>query len=204
LEIARQFEESDSRIHMVHLEQKGRGRALRKVWTESDADILSYMDVDLSTDLEAFAPLLESLATGGFDLAIGSRLLEASETIRGFKREVISRSYNFLIKAALRTHFSDAQCGFKAITRETAQKLLPLTEDDCWFFDTELLVLAEKLGYRIYDLPVRWVDDEDSRVRILNTAIEDLKGLLRLRRKFVEGKYEAHLVHRLSASKLRT
>jgi len=203
-QIARQLEQADSSVHVVHLDQKGRGRALRKVWNESDADILSYMDVDLSTDLKAFPSLIEALVTGGFDLAIGSRLLEHSETTRGFKREVLSRSYNLLIKAALRTHFSDAQCGFKAITRDAAKKLLPLVEDNAWFFDTELLVLAEKLGYRIHDLPVHWVDDTDSRVRILNTAFEDLKGLIRLRRKFAKGDYEGHLVDRLPASRLRT
>lgn len=204
LDVARQLKEKNQTLNVVHLEQKGRGRALRKVWTESDADILSYMDVDLSTDLKAFPQLLESLVSGGFDLATGSRLLETSETIRGFKREMISRSYNLLIKSSLHTNFSDAQCGFKAITREATQKLLPLVEDNAWFFDTELLVLAEKLGYRIYDLAVRWVDDSDSRVRILNTTFEDLKGLMRLRRKLARGEYEGHLVRRLTASRLRT
>jgi glycosyltransferase involved in cell wall biosynthesis len=182
VEIARGFVASHSNVRLVHLEEKGRGRALRKAWLESGADICSYMDVDLSTDLSAFGPLIEAVTTGGFDLAVGSRLLVGSAIRRGWKREFISRGYNRLIKVLCHTRFSDAQCGFKALTRRAAAALLPLVADENWFFDTELLVWAERLGYRICDLPVQWTDDSDSRVKILSTAIEDLKGLLRLRR----------------------
>jgi glycosyltransferase involved in cell wall biosynthesis len=169
-------------VRVLRLEEPGRGRALKRAWRESPADILSYMDVDLSTDLAAFCPLIEPLADGCFDVAIGSRLLPASSTTRGWKRDLISRCYNRLIKVAFGTRFADAQCGFKAITRTAAAALLPLVKDDAWFFDTELLILAEKLGYRVFEVPVRWVDDSDSHVRIWKTAIEDLKGLLRVRR----------------------
>ncbi|MBI3416365.1 MAG: glycosyltransferase family 2 protein [Verrucomicrobia bacterium] len=182
-------------VRLIHLDEKGRGRALKKVWLESEADILTYMDVDLSTDLSAYVPLVESLTSGQFDLAVGSRLLAASQTNRGFKRESISRGYNWLVKAFFHTRFSDAQCGFKAITRQAAQELLPLVEDTGWFFDTELLVLAEKLGYRICDLPVRWTDDPDSRVKIVPTAIDDVKGLIRVWRNFKQGKYPANREH---------
>lgn len=176
------------KVRVVRLEGRGRGRALKKVWGESQADILSYMDVDLSTDLKCFPPLIECLLSGHFDIAVGSRLLEASRTTRGFKREFISRGYNLLVKGLFRTQFSDAQCGFKGITKKAAIQLLPLVEDNNWFMDTELLILAEALGYRIFDMPVRWVDNSDSRVRICQTAWEDLRGLLRVRRVVRQGR----------------
>jgi glycosyltransferase involved in cell wall biosynthesis len=188
-EIARCLSRAHEGVRVVHLDEKGRGRAVKKVWNESAGDILSYMDVDLSTDLNAFPPLIESLISGGFDMATGSRLLKPSLTTRGFKREMISRCYNILVKALFHTQFSDAQCGFKAVTRKAAEELLPLVEDTGWFMDTELLVLAEKLGWRIFDLPVRWTDDSDSRVKIWSTAIADIEGLIRLRRNFAAGKY---------------
>jgi glycosyltransferase involved in cell wall biosynthesis len=190
-EIARLFSDKHPGVRVVHLDQKGRGRAIKKVWNESQANVLSYMDVDLSTDLSALPPLIEALLSGAFDVATGSRLLKPSLTTRGFRREIISRGYNLLIKLFFHTRFSDAQCGFKAITREVASRLLPLVEDNEWFMDTELLILAERLGHRIFDLPVRWVDDSDSRVKILTTALEDLRGLARLKRNFAKGNYNS-------------
>ena len=170
------------RVAWSRLEIRGRGRALRKAWLESDADILTYMDVDLSTGLAAFPPLVRAIGEEGFDLAVGSRLMKgASVSKRTLKREITSRSYNTIIKAAFFTRFSDAQCGFKAISSSAAQALIPKVQDQGWFFDSELLILAEKGGYRIKDIPVRWVDDPDTRVRVVKTAVDDLKGLYRLR-----------------------
>ncbi len=189
LEVAQGLASTHQQVRVVHLEQKGRGGALRAVWSASSARILSYMDVDLSTDLAAFPPLVEALIGGGFDLATGSRLLKPSLTSRGWKRETLSRGYNRLIRILFRTGFSDAQCGFKALTRRAATELIPQVEDNGWFMDTELLILAERLGYRIFDLPVMWVDDTDSRVKIWSTAIADLRGLIRLRRKLDRGRY---------------
>ncbi len=183
-ELAREF----STVRAVHIPSRGRGGAIKKVWRESDADILSYIDCDLSTDLSYFPPLIEALAIGGYDLAIGSRLRHAHLTTRSLKREVISRGYNLLIKFLFRASFSDAQCGFKAITRQAGKVLLPLVKDDGWFMDTELLLIAERLGYSVCDLPVRWIDDTDSRVNIFDTAVRDLCGLVRLRRDFLLGK----------------
>jgi len=191
LAIAQRFSETYSAVRVVHLDQKGRGRAIKNVWSDSNADVLSYMDVDLSTELCVFPPLIEGLLGGGFDVAIGSRLLKPSGIKRGLKREFISRSYNLLIKAFFMTEFSDAQCGFKAVTRDTANALLPLVEDNGWFMDTELLILAEKLNYRIFDLPVLWVDDDDTRVKIWKTAWDDIKGLVRLRRNLAAGIYSS-------------
>jgi glycosyltransferase involved in cell wall biosynthesis len=167
-------------VRAVRLEQPGRGRALRAIWSQSDAEVLAYMDVDLSTDLNALLPLVAPLLSGHSDLAIGTRLARGSRVIRGPKREVISRCYNVLLRACLGARFTDAQCGFKAIRRERAQVLLPLTQDTGWFFDTELLVLAERAGLRIHEVPVDWIDDLDSRVDIVATALADLRGMARL------------------------
>jgi glycosyltransferase involved in cell wall biosynthesis len=168
-------------VGYVHLDQKGRGRALRKAWTESDADVVSYMDVDLSTDLSAFRPLIDSLLSGTYDVAIGSRLAKGAQVQRGLKRDFISRTYNLIIKLMFWHHFSDAQCGFKAITRRAVRDIVPLIQDQAWFFDSELLLLAERMGYKISEVPVTWEDDPDSRVKIANTAWEDIKGLFRVR-----------------------
>lgn len=174
-------EEHPEEVSVVHLPQKGRGRALRTAWMGSDADVLAYMDVDLSTDLSALPPLVEAIATDKYDLAIGSRLARGAQTTRSSQREVISRAYNLLIKAIHFTHFSDAQCGFKAISRCAAHELLLVVKSNGWFFDTELLILAEKGGYPIKEIPVRWVEDPDTRVKIGSTVAEDILGLLRLR-----------------------
>ena len=174
--LARDFDE----VRAVRMEQPGRGRALRAVWSQSDAEVLAYMDVDLSTDLNALLPLVAPLLSGHSDVAIGTRLARGSRVIRGPKRELISRGYNLLLHACMGARFSDAQCGFKAIRRDQARALLPLTRDTGWFFDTELLVLAERAGLRIHEVPVDWVDDLDSRVDVVATALADLRGMLRL------------------------
>jgi glycosyltransferase involved in cell wall biosynthesis len=202
VEIAKQIAQQHGCVKVLHLEEPGRGRALKTAWAQSEADILAYMDVDLSTDLSGFFPLIQPLANGEYDLATGSRLLPGSVTNRSLNREVISRWYNALVKAMFNIRFSDAQCGFKAITRAAAARLLPLIEDDGWFMDTELLVVAEKLGYRILDLPVRWCEHgsvpgpsakrslrRKSRVKILRTVAADLRGLVRLHRTLRSGKY---------------
>ena len=167
-------------VAAMHLPRKGRGYALRAAWSTSSAPVVAYMDVDLSTSLPALLPLVAPLLSGHRDVAIGSRLAPGAHVVRGPKRELISRAYNLLLKTTLRGHFSDAQCGFKAMRRDAAQKLLPLVEDNEWFFDTELLVTAERLGLRIGEVPVDWVDDPDSRVHIVSTALDDLRGVRRL------------------------
>ena len=174
-------------VHAVHMELPGRGRALRAIWSQSEAEVLAYMDVDLSTDLNALLPLVAPLLSGHSDLAIGTRLARGSRVIRGPKRELISRGYNLLLRTLMGARFSDAQCGFKAIRRDQARALLPLTRDTGWFFDTELLVLAERAGLRIHEVPVDWIDDLDSRVDIIATALADLRGMARLGAGFARG-----------------
>ncbi|GHF62144.1 sugar translocase [Amycolatopsis bartoniae] len=181
--LAREFAE----VEVHHLDQKGRGRALKAVWSTSDAPVLAYMDVDLSTDLAALGPLVAPLVSGHSDLAIGSRLARGARVVRGPKREFISRCYNLILRGTLAAKFSDAQCGFKAIRADVAKQLLPLVEDTGWFFDTELLVLAQRAGLRTHEVPVDWVDDPDSSVDIVATATADLKGVARMIRGFATG-----------------
>ena len=169
-----------AKVKYHHLPQKGRGRALRAVWLESDADIVSYMDVDLSTDLVHFPQMVEALGSG-YHVAVGSRLSRDSVVARGFKREFISRGYNLMVKALFFTPFPDAQCGFKALTQQAARAIVPAIKNENWFFDTELLIIAAKRGYRIKSVPVKWNDDPNSSVNVLKTATEDVRGLLRLR-----------------------
>jgi putative flippase GtrA len=188
LTVAHRLAAELSGVEVVHLDAKGRGRALRHVWSASDATVLAYMDVDLSTDLAALLPLVAPLVSGHSDVAIGSRLARGSRVVRGPKREVISRCYNVLLRSTLAARFSDAQCGFKAIRADVARRLLPLVEDTGWFFDTELLVLAERSGLRIHEVPVDWVDDPDSRVDIVATAAADLRGIVRLGRALGSGR----------------
>jgi glycosyltransferase involved in cell wall biosynthesis len=167
-------------VEVVHAPRKGRGLALREAWSRSEAQVVCYMDVDLSTDLRALLPLVAPLLSGHSDLAIGTRLARGARVVRGPKRELISRAYNRILRTVLRARFSDAQCGFKAVRGEVAHELLDDVRDDSWFFDTELLVLAQRRGLRIHEVPVDWVDDPDSRVAIVRTAVDDLRGVARL------------------------
>jgi glycosyltransferase involved in cell wall biosynthesis len=180
LAIARLLAEDLPGVRVLHLEEQGRGRALRAAWSASDAAVVAYMDVDLSTDLRALLPLVAPLLSGHSDLAIGSRLARGARVVRGPRREAISRTYNRLLRVSLHARFSDAQCGFKAVRADVARCLLPGVRNEAWFFDTELLMAAQRRGLRIHEVPVDWVDDPDSRVRILATALEDLRGIARL------------------------
>jgi len=188
LAIARRLADELDGVRVVHLDAKGRGRALHTAWLGSDAAVLAYMDVDLSTDLGALLPLVAPLVSGHSHLAIGTRLSRTSRVVRGPRRELISRAYNLVLRGALAARFSDAQCGFKAIRADAARELLPLVADTGWFFDTELLVLAERANLRIHEVPVDWVDDPDSRVDVVATAKADLRGVVRVGRDLAAGR----------------
>jgi putative flippase GtrA len=179
-EIARTLADDLDRVRVLRLEQKGRGRALRAAWSASRAAVVAYMDVDLSTDLHALLPLLAPLVSGHSEVAIGSRLARGSRVMRGPKREFISRTYNHILRVVLRARFTDAQCGFKAVRADALPELLGAVQDQSWFFDTELLIAAQRRGMRIHEVPVDWVDDPDSRVVIVSTALADLRGVARL------------------------
>jgi putative flippase GtrA len=187
LEVARRLAGELSDVDVVHLDAKGRGGALWAAWMGSSAEVVAYMDVDLSTDLCALMPLIAPLVSGHSDIAIGSRLVPSSRVVRGPKREFVSRSYNLMLRGVLGARFSDAQCGFKAVRADVARRLLPLVADTGWFFDTELLVIAERAGLRIHEVPVDWIDDPDSHVDILATALEDLRGCWRIGRALATG-----------------
>jgi putative flippase GtrA len=187
--VAAELAHATPEVRAIQLDRKGRGLALRHAWSTTDATVATYTDVDLSTGLDGFLPLVAPLISEHSDIAIGSRLARGSRVERGWKREVISRSYNLLLRSVARARFSDAQCGFKAIRVDVARQLLPLVENDNWFFDTELLLLAERNGLRVHEVPVDWVDDPDSRVDIVATAAEDIRGLVRVGRRVLDGSF---------------
>ena len=181
-EIVRKLSKEFQNVSYFRLEQKGRGRALKTAWSSSDSDLMSYMDIDLSTDLNIFPKLLQSVKNKDCSIAVGSRLLKSSNVIgRSIKRAFISRCYSFLFRTMFLVSFKDAQCGFKVVSRDVVDQLLPHVEDTGWFFDTELLILAEKTNYLVEEFPVRWVDDPYSSVKIISTAWKDIKGLARMR-----------------------
>jgi putative flippase GtrA len=179
-EIARALADDLDRVRVLRVARKGRGRALRAAWSGSRAAVVAYMDVDLSTDLHALLPLVAPLLSGHSEVAIGSRLARGSRVTRGPKREFISRTYNHILRTMLRARFTDAQCGFKAVRADVVHELLDAVRDESWFFDTELLIAAQRRGMRIHEVPVDWVDDPDSRVDIVSTALADLRGVARL------------------------
>jgi putative flippase GtrA len=181
-EVAASLAERYPGVNVLRLDRKGRGLALREAWLRSTADVVAYMDVDLSTGLDALFPLIAPLLTGHSDIAVGTRLAPGSRVIRGARREIVSRAYNSIIKLSHGARFSDAQCGFKAMRTDVARALLPHVRDDSWFFDTELLLLAEHNGLRIHEVPVDWMEDVDSRVDVVSTATDDLRGLVRVAR----------------------
>ena len=187
-EIAKNLSRKYSDVRVIKLKKRGRGRALKKAWSMSNSDILSYMDVDLSTELNAFPPMINAISNG-YHVGTGTRLAKESKTKRVFKREFISRTYNILIKLILWTKYSDAQCGFKAIDKHTFQKLLPNLKDNEWFFDTELLTIAEKRGLKIYEIPVTWIEDMDSRVNIIDTAYKYIRDIIKLKARLTLKKF---------------
>jgi glycosyltransferase involved in cell wall biosynthesis len=194
--LAQRLAQSRAGVHAVHLDRKGRGLALRTAWASSPAQVVAYMDVDLATGLDALLPLVAPLLSGHSDLAIGTRLARGATVVRGTQREATSRLYNLLVHVTMRSGFSDAQCGFKALRADVARALLPLVEDDGWFFDTELLVLAERNGLRIHEVPVDWVDDPRSSVHVVRTAVSDMAGLLRMLVGLAAGRGRAEVANR--------
>ncbi len=191
--IARSLARELDGVRALQVAQKGRGGALKLAWLRSDAEVVAYMDADLSTDLDALLPLVAPLISGHSDLSIGSRLSNGARVVRSAKRELISRCYNLLLHLTLHVKVRDAQCGFKAMRADAARRLLPQVEDQRWFFDTELLVLAERAGLRIHEVAVDWTEDSDSRVDVFATAVENLMGILR-----ISGAPASHTVRQLA------
>tara|TARA_A100001037_G_scaffold56465_2_gene48688 strand:- start:16069 stop:16782 length:714 start_codon:yes stop_codon:yes gene_type:complete len=184
--VASSYVEQYKNISLITLSKRGRGRALKKAWLSSNSDVSMYMDVDLSTDLKFTKLLIDEITKNNSDIAVGSRLHRKSKVYdRTLMREFTSRAYNLLIHVIFPfPGFKDAQCGFKAISKNIRENLLHKIKDNEWFFDTELLLLSKKYGYRISEIPVIWKDDPDTRVKVISTAIKDIKGLLRVRLNF--------------------
>jgi glycosyltransferase involved in cell wall biosynthesis len=179
-EIGQQLALQYDHVEYIHIPRKGRGIALRTAWSQTDCDFVCYMDIDLSTGLEALIRAVDLLSEGA-DIVVGNRLDKNSNIKRSLKREFISRSYNIIIRLMLNTNFKDAHCGFKTGRRDVVQKILPYIEDNEWFFDTEFLFYAEKLGYKIVEIPITWEEDPDTKAKIFKDAYDDLRGLYRLR-----------------------
>ena len=179
-QIATELAGSIPGVRALRLAERGRGRALRAAWCDSDAGVVAYTDIDLSFGLNGFLPLVSALLTGHSDVAIGSRVNLTSRVARIPKREVISHIYNLLLRVATECGFSEAQSGFKAARAEVARELAPRVRAQKWFFDTEMLLLAEQEGLRIHEVAVDYVDDLDSRVNVRATGNENLLGLTRL------------------------
>ncbi len=170
-----------SYVRAVRIPEKGRGRALKTAWLSSLAKALAYMDVDLSTDIKHIPSLIRPILDGTADISFGSRLMAQSDVQRCPKREFISRTYNRMLQGYLGVTFHDAQCGFKAMSNEAAHALLPQVKDNEWFFDTELLVLGERMGIAMSEFPVCWKEDPSSTVNIVDTIRKDLAGMRRLK-----------------------
>ncbi len=185
--LAQELSHEYSRIDYFHTSQKGRGAALKIAWNKNNylADIYLYMDIDLATDLNHLPQLIASIIQEGYDLTIGSRLQKESKTERSFLREFISRFYNLLLKIFFGLKIKDYQCGFKAVNQKIVEKIVPLIKNNNWFFDTELIILSHKNNYKIKEIPVKWVEKRDkkrkSKVKIIKTAWEDIKGIIRLK-----------------------
>lgn len=188
LRIAERLARELPELLVVRFQDRGRGNALRQVWQNSPSPILAYMEAELPADLSALAPLLAPLLSGHSDVAVGTRLSPASHTNLSPQRQIISRSYNALLRTLMGAHVSDAQCAFKAIRADAARKLLPYIKDDRWFFDTELMIDAELCGLRVHEVPVDWTDDPNSSVDVVRTAFADLRGMARLMRDLARGR----------------
>ena len=181
-ELGKTLAEKNDQVSIISIPEKGRGHALHQAWTTSSADIVTYMDVDLSTRIEHLLDLVQLIDRSNCEVAIGTRLSKQSKTKRSLKREITSQGYVFLIRLFFPSlSITDAQCGFKALKRTTAEVIVPKIKNREWFFDTELLIIAHKEKIGICELPVEWTEDPDSKVNILKTAFEDIRGLIRMR-----------------------
>ncbi len=179
--VAAKISEKDPRVQHLHSRDRlGRGKALRKAFESAEGDILAYMDVDLSTHMKHLNELVDSIAVEGYDIATGSRLMRGSRTERPAKREVASKSYNFLIRLFLGSKLHDHQCGFKAFRRDVILELANEVKDNHWFWDTEVLVLAQRRGYRVKEFPVEWEHGGDTKVSLSNDVAYMGSQILRM------------------------
>ena len=171
-------------VRFTHIPDVGKARAIRHGWNASTASIVGFMDADLDTGLDAFLPCIQPILDGTAAMSIGNRYDKRSRVDRGAGRKLLSQGYNILIRAFFpSSRVQDAHCGFKFLRADVAQELLRKTRSNAWFFDTELLVHAQRAGYRIAQVPVQWVDDceRKSRVHVPRIIAEYMTNLAKLR-----------------------
>jgi uncharacterized membrane protein YbhN (UPF0104 family) len=180
-EIAKRLSSRDPRIVHLHSDNRlGRGKALTNAMEIAKGDVVVYLDVDLSTDMDHLKELIDAVAKEGYDIATGSRLLKDSQTERPFKRDFASKVYNFLVRLMLGSKLRDHQCGFKAFKRSSVLKLLRDVKDNHWFWDTEVLVLAQRKGLRVKEIPVKWKQSGETKVKFTKDVLYMFSQILRM------------------------
>ncbi len=182
VEIGTRLSKRFSRVNFRHIPEKGKAKTYKLAWPSSKASIVGFMDADMSTELDAFPKCMDAIMNNKADIVIGDRLSSDAMIERSLKREILSRGYNTLLRSLfLRTHIVDAHCGFKFLKKSVACALLPHIKDECWFFDTELLMLAEQTGHRIEQVPVLWIERKASKVKIMRVMTDYVFNLVKLR-----------------------
>lgn len=170
-------------VHLHSKERLGRGRALKKAFRIAKGEILAYVDVDLSTDMKHLKHLIEVIRDEKYDFATGSRMLKGSNVKRSFKRKVMSMVFNFIVRKILKSKIRDHQCGFKSFRKVSLMSIMEDIEDKYWFWDTEMLVKAQKAGYRVKEFPVRWEDKGkgETKVKAIGDSAYMLYKVIKLR-----------------------
>ena len=184
--IAKKLARKYKKLIVYHTDKPGRGNALKEVWKKSKADILCYMDADLSTDLPHLNSMVELFPK--YDIVLGNRLSKYSRTNRRIYRTLLSKGYNKIAKYILRIKTNDLQCGFKGIKKKVFMDIVNYTSDDNWFFDSQLIVWGEKKGYKIAEIPIKWIERKASKVKIRSTVTNYLKNLWKLRKELGKNK----------------
>ncbi|MBD3359736.1 MAG: glycosyltransferase [Candidatus Buchananbacteria bacterium] len=170
------------KVDSLNLEDKGRGNALKNVWQKYEADIYAYCDIDLATDIFAFKKLFNSIINGSANIAIGARYIKGSQTKRTLNRLIYSKVYIFLVRLFFPTKIKDFQCGFKAVDKKTVSEILPLVKDKEWFFDTELLLIAEKNDFKIKEIAVQWKENPETKVKFIRTIYDYIENLIKFKK----------------------
>ncbi len=181
-EIAEKLSKKHKQINYLYINRKGRGIALKTAWKEYKADVNIYMDIDLATDLSALPRLIDEVVKGN-NVVVGSRYLRNSKIKRTPFRMLISKVYNLMVRAMFKTRIKDMQCGFKAVDKKTVDNVIPRTEDTQFFFDTELILTAEAMHYKVKEIPVKWKEGKDTKVDFVRTITNYIKSLIKLRRR---------------------
>jgi len=193
-EIVKELAEKHARIEYLLVTVVGKGAAVKNAWEKYSSDVYMFMDSDLATDIHGIPMLVEPLRLETSDIACGSRFLRESAVERSLIRRVTSFGYRLVVKLLLSIKVRDLPCGFKAINEKAKKALLSKIESDGWFFDSELIILGEKLGLRVQEIPVRWREPIEtgrkSKVKIISLSIEYVKEVVKIRKRLQKMKAE--------------